>query len=220
MKIILCVKNLSAYRKTAREIPAVRTKVIPTDNALSGGCNAAVAISHAADAINKISENAAEMFATAAGKNFLIIDKNAFLVVKLHKGADKMADENKTENEVTKNEDARFDVKSLDEVKDENGNGIFHMRTKTKWIVSISTIMLFLTAILIYATVEAGLGAEMWQVAVWGLCGILALYSVFSKSLAALIFNLVLFFGVSLIPAWQLGYETFRPVIEKLTGAS
>lgn len=133
-----------------------------------------------------------------------------------------MADEIKTEKDSkdTKNEDARFDVQSLDEVKDENGNGIFHMRTKTKWIVAISTIMLFLTSILIYATVEAGLGAEMWQVAVWGLCGILAMYSFFKKSLAALIFNLVLFFGVSLIPAWQLGYSYFQPVIEKLTGAN
>lgn len=133
-----------------------------------------------------------------------------------------MADENKTEKDLsdTHPNEARFDVKSLDEVKDENGNGIFHMRTKTKWIIAISTVMLFLTSILIYATVEAGLGADMWQVAVWGVCGILALYSFFAKSLAALILNLVLFFGVSLLPAWQLGYETFRPVIEKLLGAS
>lgn len=133
-----------------------------------------------------------------------------------------MADEIKPEKNSndTKSEDARFDVQSLDEVKDENGNGIFHMRTKTKWIVAISTVMLFLTSILIYATVEAGLGAEMWQVAVWGLCGILAMYSFFKKSLAALIFNLVLFFGVSLIPAWQLGYSYFQPVIEKLSGAN
>lgn len=112
--------------------------------------------------------------------------------------------------------EARFDVSSLDEVKDENGNGIFHMRTKTKWVAAISTIMLLLTSGLIYATVEGGLGAEMWQVAVWGLCGILALYSIFAKSLAALMFNLVLFFGVSLLPVWQIAYAAFKPVIQNL----
>ena len=34
--------------------------------------------------------------------------------------------------------DARFDVTSLDEVKDENSNGIFHMTTRYKWILSLS----------------------------------------------------------------------------------
>ena len=71
LKIILCEMNLSAYLSTAREIPAVRTKVIPIDSELNGGCIAAEAINHAADAINKISLNAAEIFATIAGKNFL-----------------------------------------------------------------------------------------------------------------------------------------------------
>lgn len=132
-----------------------------------------------------------------------------------------VAEENKLEKSSAEKQhpnEANFNVSSLNEVKDENGNGIFHMKTKTKWVVGVSTVMLFLTAILIYATVEGGLGAEMWQVAIWGLCGILALYSFFSKSLAALLCNLVLFFGISLIPAWQMGYEFFRPVIENLTG--
>ena len=133
-----------------------------------------------------------------------------------------MADEIKTEKNSndTKNEDARFDVQSLDEVKDENGNGIFHMRTKTKWIFAISMAIILISAILIYATLEAGLGAEMWQVAVWGLCGIVAVYSIFKRSIAALLFNLVLFFGVSLIPAWQMGYQYFRPIIDKILGAN
>ena len=133
-----------------------------------------------------------------------------------------MADENNTEkkSDNTKNEDARFDVSSLAEVKDENGNGIFHMKTKTKWIAAISALILVATAVSIYATFKAGLGAEMWQVAVWGLCGVLSLYAFFKRSIAALLFNIVLFLGVSLIPAWQLGYETFRPVIEKLTGTN
>ncbi len=124
-------------------------------------------------------------------------------------------DENKKFADTHPNE-ARFDVKSLDEVKDENGNGIFHVRTKTKWIFALSVLIFLIVGLLIYATFEAGLQAEMWQVAVWALCGILALYAIFKKSLAALLFNLVLFFGVSLIPAWQMGYEFFRPVIEKL----
>ena len=63
--------NLSAYRNAAREIPAVLTSVIPTDNALIGGCSAAEAINHAADAINSNSLSAAETCATIAGKNFL-----------------------------------------------------------------------------------------------------------------------------------------------------
>ncbi|MBO4401861.1 MAG: hypothetical protein J5809_08460 [Selenomonadaceae bacterium] len=129
-------------------------------------------------------------------------------------------DENKTEKKYadTHPNEARFDVSSLDEVKDENGHGIFHMRTKTKWVMALSILILLIVGLLIYATFEAGLQAEMWQVAVWGLCGVVALYSIIMRSLAALLFNLVLFFGVSLIPAWQIGYEFFRPVIEKLTG--
>ena len=132
-----------------------------------------------------------------------------------------MADEeNKTEKKLadTHPNEARFDVKSLDEVRDENGNGIFHVQTRTKWIAALSILVLAVVVLLIYATFEAGLQAEMWQVAIWAMCGVVALYAIFKKSLAALIFNLVLFFGVSLIPAWQMGYEFFRPVIEKLTG--
>ena len=75
-KIILCEKNLSAYRKTARKIPAVLTKVIPTDSELNGGCNAAEEMSHAAADINKISDIAAAKFASIAGKNFL---RNKFI---------------------------------------------------------------------------------------------------------------------------------------------
>ena len=133
-----------------------------------------------------------------------------------------MADENNTERNSgdTKTEDARFDVSSLAEVKDENGNGIFHMRTKTKWIAALSAIMLVAAALLIYLTVEYGFGADTWQVAVWILCGIVALYSTFKKSLAALLFNLVLFFGVSMLPAWQMGYNYFRPLIERIFGAN
>lgn len=133
-----------------------------------------------------------------------------------------MADENKPEinSSDTKSEDARFDVTSLDEVKDENGNGIFHMRTKTKWVAAISTLVLLFSAFLIFITVEYNFDAEMWQVAIWGMCVIVAVYATFKRSLAALLFNLFLFFGVSFIPAWQMGYQYFRPIIEKITGAN
>ena len=62
--------NLSAYRSTAREIPAVRTKVIPIDSEDSGGCSAADAISHADDAKSKISDKAAEILAKIGAKKF------------------------------------------------------------------------------------------------------------------------------------------------------
>lgn len=138
-----------------------------------------------------------------------------------------MADENNLEKksddtkiETAKSEDARFDVSSLADVKDENGNGIFHMRTKTKWIAAISALMLLVTAALIYLTIEYQFGAETWQVAVWALCGVVAIYATFKRSLAALLFNLVLFFGVSMLPAWQMGYQYFRPLIERIFGAN
>lgn len=133
-----------------------------------------------------------------------------------------MADENKTEkiSADTKSEDARFDVSSLDEVKDENGNGVFHMRTKTKWIIALSILILICAGGLTYAAMNLVLIAENWQLAIWILCTIIALYSIFARSLASLLFNVVLFFGVSLIPVWQILYTTFRPTIEKILGAS
>ena len=120
----------------------------------------------------------------------------------------------------TKSEDARFDVKSLDEVKDENGNGVFHMQTRTKWIILFSMIIMVLAGGLTYAAMELLLVVENWQLAIWILCTIIALYSMFARSLASLLFNVVLFFGVSLIPVWQILYTTFRPTIEKIFGAS
>lgn len=112
--------------------------------------------------------------------------------------------------------EARFDVKSLDEVRDENGNGIFHLRTKTKWIVAISILILICAGGLIYAAMEYMLIVENWQLAIWIMCTVIALYSIMARSLASLLFNVVLFFGVSLIPVWQIVYSTFRPAVEKL----
>ena len=113
--------------------------------------------------------------------------------------------------------EANFEVSSLSEVKDENGNGIFHLRTKTKFILAISILILLAAGLFIFLAVENYFAAEIWQLAIWGLCGVLAIYSMFAKSIPTMLLNLILFFGVSLIPVWQAGHETFKPVIEKIS---
>ena len=126
---------------------------------------------------------------------------------------------NKTPEQSTRNEgDARFDVSSLDEVKDENGNGIFHMTTRFKWILALSILILFAVSVLIYSVYMDALVVEIWQAAIWGVCGLLAIYSVVKKSLAAVILNLILFFGVSLIPVWQSAHENFQAVFKLFFG--
>lgn len=124
-----------------------------------------------------------------------------------------MAKKNKSEEKL---EEANFEVSSLDEVKDENGNGIFHMRTRTKIIAAISAVILAVSTILIYLTVEKYLNAQMWQVIVWGLCGILSLYAIFARSIGALLVNVILFAVLSFFPFWQSGYEVFKPIMEKI----
>ena len=107
--------------------------------------------------------------------------------------------------------------KKINETLDENKD-FFHIRTRTKIIIPLSILVCLLCATLIYAAMYAGLEVEIWQGAIWGLCVVLSLYSIFKRSIAASILNVILFLGISLIPAWQMGYEYFRPVIEKLTG--
>lgn len=125
----------------------------------------------------------------------------------------------KTPAPTTRNEgDARFDVTSLDEVKDENGNGIFHMTTRFKWILALSILILFVTGVLIYSAYHDALEVEIWQLAIWCVCVILSFYSVAKKSLATMILNLVLFFGVSLIPVWQSAHENFQSVFKLFFG--
>ena len=114
--------------------------------------------------------------------------------------------------------DARFDVTSLDEVKDENGNGIFHMTTRFKWILALSILLLFLVSVLIYSVYMDALVVEVWQLAIWCVCAILALYSVAKKSLATVILNFILFFGVSLIPVWQSAHQNFQAVFKLFFG--
>ena len=108
--------------------------------------------------------------------------------------------------------------KKIGETIDENKD-FFHIRTRTKIIIPISILVCLLCVVLIYAAMYAGLEVEIWQGAIWGLCVILSVYSMFKRSIGASILNIILFLGISLIPAWQMGYEYFRPVIEKLTGS-
>ena len=121
-------------------------------------------------------------------------------------------------NDKSNNEDARFDVTSIDEVKDENGNGIFHMTTKFKWILAVSLLLIFAVSILIYSAYKDALVVEVWQLAIWCVCDVLAFYSIVRKSLATLVLNLILFFGVSLIPVWQSAHENFQAVFKLFFG--
>ena len=114
--------------------------------------------------------------------------------------------------------EARFDVTSIDEVKDENGNGIFHFTTRYKWIIALSLLILFAASVLIYSAYKDALKVEVWQLAIWCVCWLLCAYSIVKKSLAALILNIILFFGVSLIPVWQSAHENFRSVFELFFG--
>ena len=110
--------------------------------------------------------------------------------------------------------DARFDVTSLSDVKDENGNGIFHMTTRFKWILGLSILLLIMVSILIYSAYTDALVVEVWQLAIWCVCAILAFYSVAKKSVATLILNYVLFFVVSLIPLWQSAHDKFQAILK------
>ena len=114
--------------------------------------------------------------------------------------------------------DARFDVTSIEEVKDENGNGVFHMTPRFKWILALSIVLLFMVSVLIYSAYMDALVVEVWQLAIWCVCWLLAVYSVVKKSLAAVILNFILFFGVSLIPVWQSAHENFQAVFKLFFG--
>ena len=110
------------------------------------------------------------------------------------------------------------DVTSIDESKVEEGTGFFHMTTKFKWILALSILILLITGVLIYSVYHDALKAEVWQLAIWCVCVILSFYSVAKKSLATMILNVILFFGVSLIPAWQSAHENFQSVFDLFFG--
>ena len=115
-------------------------------------------------------------------------------------------------------EATNINIKDKTEIQDESKPSFFHVTRRYKWIFSLSVLILIVTSILIYAKYNNVLGAEYWQMAIWGVCGILSFYAIIKKSLSALILNLLLFLGISLIPAWGLVYMFFKPILELLTG--
>ena len=96
----------------------------------------------------------------------------------------------------------------------------FHVTTKYKWILALSIILALAEGLLIYANVMGAVAAEIWQVAIWGVCVLLSVYAIIKKSPAAVLCNIVLVLGISLIPAWGMAYAYFRPIIELFTGSS
>ena len=120
------------------------------------------------------------------------------------------------DNDKNHNDAANPDATAIDEVKDEPG--FFHMTTRFKWILALSIVILLVTGVLIYSVYHDALKVEIWQLAIWCVCVILSFYSVIRKSLAATILNLILFFGVSLIPVWQSAHENFQSVFELFFG--
>ena len=125
-------------------------------------------------------------------------------------------DEKSADIEIKDKNDVHEEVQA--KLQEDSTPGFFHVTRRYKWIFSLSLIILLVTGILIYAKYNNVLGAEYWQMAIWGVCVLLSLYSIFKKSLAALILNLVLFFGISLLPAWGLVYQFFKPILELLLG--
>ena len=116
----------------------------------------------------------------------------------------------------THNDTANPDATAIDEFKDEQS--FFHMTTRFKWVLALSILILLVTGVLIYSVYHDALQVEIWQLAIWCVCVILSFYSVIRKSLAATILNLILFFGVSLIPVWQSAHENFKAVFKLFFG--
>ena len=112
-------------------------------------------------------------------------------------------------------EDDAFEKSTIDEEKP----SIFHVTTKYKWVLALSILMAATEGLLIYSTMMGAVAAEIWQVALWGVGVLLAVYAIVKKSLAATLCNLVLLVGISLIPMWGELYLFFRPVIELFTGS-
>ena len=121
---------------------------------------------------------------------------------------DGRSDQQSTDQQLSLNEDKiNVENKSSETASEEKKEGFFSVTRRYKWIFALSALILIVTSILIYAKYNNVLGAEYWQ-----------FYAIIKKSLAALILNLILFFGISLIPAWGLVYMFFKPILELFTG--
>ena len=120
------------------------------------------------------------------------------------------------DNDKDRNDAVNPDATAIDEFKDEPS--FFHMTTRFKWILALSILILLVNGVLIYSVYHDALKVEIWQLAIWCVCVILSFYSIAKKSLATMILNLVLFFGVSLIPVWQSAHENFQSVFKLFFG--
>ena len=74
---------------------------------------------------------------------------------------------------------------------------------KYKWILVGSLVSILLEGLLIYAAYCEALDVAVWQIGLWGIGLILALYAIVKKSIAAFLLNILLVFGISFIPAYQ-----------------
>ena len=113
-------------------------------------------------------------------------------------------------------QDANSDPIEIDETK--NTESLFHMTTKFKWVLALSILIMLVAGVLIYSAYHDALLVEVWQLAIWCVCVLLSFYSIIKKSLAMTILNLILFFGVSMIPVWQSAHENFQSVFELFFG--
>ena len=143
-------------------------------------------------------------------------DKNDKPYSEYQTSTDESTTDVKPEIEIKDKDELKSDTKA--KLQEDSDSGFFHVTRRYKWIFSFSAIILLVTSILIYAKYNNVLGAEYWQMAIWGVCALLSFYAIIKKSMAAVVLNLILFFGVSLIPAWGLIYMFFRPILELLLG--
>ena len=96
---------------------------------------------------------------------------------------------------------------------EQKSKSLIKISRKYKWILVGSLVSILLEGLLIYAAYCEALDVAVWQIGLWGIGLILALYAIVKKSIAAFLLNILLVFGISFIPAYQTGYEFFKPVI-------
>lgn len=113
---------------------------------------------------------------------------------------------------------ADFSATEVKPAENEEVRSFFHITTRYKIIFLCSLVLLLLEGLLIYAAVQGALKVPMWQVSVWTLAGACSIYSIVRKSLLGLFLNIVLFFGISLLPVYSELGERFKPVIDLFTG--
>ncbi len=125
--------------------------------------------------------------------------------------------QNQTQSQAQTKE-ADFNATEVKPTENEEVRSFFHVTTRYKIIFLCSLVLLLLEGLLIYAAVQGALKVPMWQVSVWALAAACSIYSIVRKSLLGLFLNIVLFFGISLLPVYSEMGERFKPVIDLFTG--